>query len=379
MSEQENELVTCDGCGTRCEPDDIEYAVEASGSLYDLCENCANNTNYCHYCDERSWSNDLMYYNDVLVCEHCENIRVENERARRHQEPVNTIVQSQTSGKYIKHPILFGVELEVISDDDDIDGLPETCGQTDDSSITPDDSDYEYGIEIVTPILGGLAGENYIEDICEALDNNGARVNSTCGYHLHLDLSKQKEQARPEDVNNIKSLIAFYFAFEDCIIATQPYSRRINTYCNNIRGRINLKHLNSINNWEELEAFWYDIAPNNTETLDIVKSDKYHGSRYAGVNFHSLFYRGSLEIRYHTGTTQPQKVLHWVHLHQSILHYCLNTSYYSVSAVAQKAMLQIDFPKKLEMFFNEIQISPETKNYFITRINKFNNLNICVE
>lgn len=64
-------------------------------------------------------------------------------------------------------------------------------------------------------------------------------------------------------------------------------------------------------NLHQLSCLWYQQS--NT---DEARLQHYHNSRYHGVNFHSLFYRGTVEFRWFEATLHAGKV-------KSYVQYCL--------------------------------------------------------
>ena len=97
---------------------------------------------------------------------------------------------------------------------------------------------------------------------------------------------------------------------------------------------------------------------------------KYHDTRYFGVNLHSFFHAGHVEVRYHSGTINAVKILRWVNLHASVLDRIADGSI-SLAALltAQDALTMKD---KLTTFFSLLCLSDDEQQYFLARAAKFN-------
>jgi len=81
-------------------------------------------------------------------------------------------------------------------------------------------------------------------------------------------------------------------------------------YCIPLGDSFDLPDIEAVKNEEELLKLWYK----ETNT-----GGHYNDSRYHNVNFHSYWDRtGTIEIRSHGGTIDPNKILLWVKLHQKI-------------------------------------------------------------
>lgn len=127
--------------------------------------------------------------------------------------------------------------------------------------------------EIVVTYRKG--NESVVEKVCEALKPL-ARVNSTCGTHVHFDMRHKTES---EATTYGKRVARWINALRSIL----PRSRRENYYCS--------------------------AAINNV----------YGGSRYSFVNLHAYRKYGTLEIRGHSGTINAKKILNWIKLCDAIM------------------------------------------------------------
>jgi hypothetical protein len=98
---------------------------------------------------------------------------------------------------------------------------------------------------------------------------------------------------------------------------------------------------------------------------------KYNDLRYFGVNFHSIFYRGTLEIRYHCGTTNAQKILNWVSLHQQILDSVVTKEEVEIFGFIEEMKNCHSLSRKLNEMRKFLSLNSKTVNYMKERIGKF--------
>lgn len=144
--------------------------------------------------------------------------------------------------------------------------------------------------EIVSPILSDL---EEVEKICNIFPKMGARVNKTCGFHVHVDV-------RDLAFEKIQSVWYRYAKFEEALDLLHPISRREdnNNYCLSIKSTVSYFKNNNISftNKENLNSLLYQYA-----------IDKYYK-----LNICSVVDYGSLEFRQHDGTISFEEIKNWV-------------------------------------------------------------------
>ena len=90
-----------------------------------------------------------------------------------------------------------------------------------------------------------------LERVCKVLEECHAKVNRSCGTHVHMD-------ATGMDLNTWKNIYKNYARLEDVIDGFMPLSRRNNMYCRGFRDFTNFE--SSIDEAETLEdiarIFW---------------------------------------------------------------------------------------------------------------------------
>ena len=141
-----------------------------------------------------------------------------------------------------------------------------------DASLQPTRYGEGVGLEIVSPVLRGVEGEEAVKVVCEVLSRIGARVNRTCGLHVHISNEGLSPQRK-------RKLYAAYGAVEHHIDSFMPVSRR---------------------------------ASNNS-FLQSCRLASYGSTRYTKLNV-AMLERShpTVEFRQHSGTTEAGKILPWI-------------------------------------------------------------------
>lgn len=188
-----------------------------------------------------------------------------------------------------------------------------------------------------------------IDDFCKRLQKEKYSVDKSCGLHIHLGIK--------EEIEIIKKLYIFYSKYEDFFFKMLPKSRQKRSYCERIRETDNFsaKDVLKMENLDEFKKLYYETNFYNRQ-LD----SKYHDKRYCWTNFHSLFYRGTLEIRNHAGTISEEKIKQWITIHLALLNYLRKKSASEINALGKnkEEFLKV-FPKA-------------TQSYIQMRWDKFN-------
>lgn len=147
--------------------------------------------------------------------------------------------------------------------------------------------------EVVSPVLNGEQGLDSLKKLCAALAEIDARVNSTCGLHVHIGAASMTDAHYCRIVRNYQKL-------EMAIDSFMPNSRRANNgfYCGSLAG--------------------IDFSRCNT------KADIYnamHGNRYFKVNAVAYRRHKTIEFRQHSGTTNYEKISRWVKFLAKLVEY----------------------------------------------------------
>lgn len=155
------------------------------------------------------------------------------------------------------------------------------------------------GSEIVSPVLTGMDGIEQVKKVCIALNRAGAKINKSCGFHVHIG-------AADYQIQDFKNLLTSHVHLETSFDAIQPESRRgnQNTYCKNLSsvGRDIVSKIGASENFNQL-------------------SSVFGNGRYFKLNVQSFNRYGTVEFRHHSGTTTFSKVKNWILICARLVEY----------------------------------------------------------
>ena len=163
-----------------------------------------------------------------------------------------------------------------------------------DCSVNRTNTGLSKGLELVSPILKGDDGLDELQVVMNTLNNIGAKVDRTCGLHVHHDIQDY-------DVEHLISLFNLYFNYEPAINKMMPKSRRNQQYCKELDISM-LKRIQKANTIVTL--------------ADTV------GTRYYKLNVQSYIKYGTIEFRQHSGTVEFEKIEAWIISTHTMLNYC---------------------------------------------------------
>ena len=139
-----------------------------------------------------------------------------------------------------------------------------------------------YAVEVVSPICKYEDIET-IQQLVRELRRGGARVNDSCGIHIHVDASRHD----PKTLRNIVNIMA---SKEDLLYKALRVQIDREYYCQKADLRfledVNLKRPKSMS---EFETLWYNGSSR--------RGIHYDSTRYHALNLHSVFSKGTIEFR----------------------------------------------------------------------------------
>lgn len=157
------------------------------------------------------------------------------------------------------------------------------------------------GFELVSPILQGEAGLSELMKVCKVLNQCGAKVNRSCGTHVHIN-------ARNFTIEQWKRIYINYSRLERVIDGWMANSRRGNTnhYCQG---------------FSQIADFERKI--NQASSLNDIARSVITG-RYWKVNPQSYSVHNTCEFRQHAGTTNYVKLASWIRFLSNLVDYSEN-------------------------------------------------------
>ena len=190
-----------------------------------------------------------------------------------------------------------------------------------------------YKVEMVTPTLTYSQLPVLQECMCRVREA-GAKVNSSCGIHVHVDGANHNRQS-------LKNLIGLMYSKEDLLFKSlQVNEERAAEWCQKVREPM-LRQARTLSSDEtrdltELADIWYA----GFEDDDTNRDSHYNKSRYYALNLHSMFYRGTVEFRCFNSTLNPGLAAAYVNL-------CLAMS---AQAIAQRSTVMRKTHSDNELF-----------------------------
>ncbi len=178
------------------------------------------------------------------------------------------------------------------------------------------DSMDEYKVEFVTPPLG-YADIELLQNIIRKLRENGAKANSSCGIHIHINGASHNPAS-------LKKLVNFMIARQDLIYEALEIGNRGDRWCKKLNNNI-LKEMKSCKELtkDEAERIWYSAA--NDDYSYGIRHDHYNETRYHGVNLHSYFSKGTVEFRLFNSTLHAGKI-------KAYIQFCLAVSAWAITS-----------------------------------------------
>ena len=143
-----------------------------------------------------------------------------------------------------------------------------------------------------------------VQACIRALRKAGAKVNKSCGLHIHIDGANHTAKS-------LKNLAFTFRAKQDLIFKAVAPERKNNRYCAPLTDDLvdNIKKIKKLEDQTMKEAWYgtyYDWGRDSTA--------HYHCSRYHALNYHSLWYRGTVEFRLFNSTLHAGEVRAYINL-----------------------------------------------------------------
>lgn len=178
-----------------------------------------------------------------------------------------------------------------------------------DSSLVGNDTN-----EVVSPILQGNDGLNSLKSLCDSLNEIDARVNRSCGLHVHIGAANMSDEHYCRLVRNYQRL-------EPVIDSFMPLSRRANNsrWCHSLQG--------------------IDFS-NCTTKRDILRAMNY--DRYYKVNACAYDRHQTIEFRQHSGTTDYTKISMWIMFLARLVEYSVKNEITSCNSIDEIPFLNAE-------------------------------------
>ena len=150
------------------------------------------------------------------------------------------------------------------------------------------------GLELVSPILTGIEGIVAVRQALKALDDAGARTDTSCGFHLHVGAN---------GLNGVQltRIVELYAANHDAINLMVSPSRR----------NPNHQYASRLTTDRRYDAPRLDALRNATTQSELRQAANAF-ERYLSINLKAFAKHGTIEFRQHQGTVSGKKAEAWV-------------------------------------------------------------------
>lgn len=171
-------------------------------------------------------------------------------------------------------------------------------------------------LAIEITVLTRIASTDNLKKICSLLNRLGAKVNKSCGLHVHLDARHLTQKEVVKTAKKIGRALPV-------LASMVPLSRRTNSYCK------------------------LQVSPLNKD-------------RYCAVNLTAFRKYKTLEVRLHSGTTDFKKIILWVDILSTLAKSDLKRESFDIYDLSEK-----------------VRFKEETLEYMMQRISLFSPQQDC--
>lgn len=173
-----------------------------------------------------------------------------------------------------------------------------------------------YRVEFVTPPLN-YEDIELLQSIVRKLREGGAKTNSSCGIHIHVDGANHTPES-------LKRLVNFFTARQDLIYEALEIGTRADNWCRKYDNTL-IQAIRKEKNLTtgKLETIWYSSA--NSGYVGGVNHEHYNPTRYHGCNLHAFFTKGTVEFRLFNSTLHAGKI-------KAYIQFCLAVSAWAITS-----------------------------------------------
>jgi hypothetical protein len=340
----------CNDCGNTTHNDNSVNTQNGNS----ICEDCYSNDYFsCYSCGE-VYHDDDSNYCDSCENDFCEDCYSDSEHSCHNGgDSIDNSIKFLEGKKCKDMPFknFVGVEIEHITPNSvDFGDISDIANVGGDGSIDTDDNN-GYSYEVKTMPASGDKLIEVINRTTDFLKQNQAKVNKSCGLHIHIDSRNIYDKPIL-----LSRAFKTYYAFEDCLYLMLPVSRVNNSYCRPLAS--SYEKPISAKDKGKLLAQW-----NGRSTHEQSKGSRYHSFNVAALSSHH-----TIELRLHSGTVDSVKILNWIKINLYMFAYMHN---YNAKTIQEATKMGLS-KKKIDLFFKTVKLPKELQRYYWSRVLKFN-------
>ncbi len=340
----------------------------------DYCSNCDNCTDCCgcHYCEGCSQNTNQDVCGECENCESCGCVCGDEDPPPPEVpgvRPAPTPTRDSGNPIFTENSLRFwpgkpckanpskrfvSAEIEVATMPSNRDNTRRLMASWSGSIVSDGSLDGSMSFEINTAPASGSEYIRQMEAIFDHLKTGQATTSTNCGIHVHID-------ARDYTYYDMRRLLLLYAKIEPALYRIVAPSRRTNHYCVPCGPMYKEAIMKSASPKETKKNLYRAVyATTPSPELHKGKDDKegnragrhgatrrkYHScgtnvGRYAALNIHSWFYRGTVECRMHHGTVNRKGVQSWGIMWARLLDLALMMTERQIAALPEDAMLAL--------------------------------------
>lgn len=237
----------------------------------------------------------------------------------QHNGRTTTLVVDEQTAWLTNSTLTFGIEIECV-------GLTtsDAARALRDAGITCENNGYNHNTrptwkvvtdaslhsrngscEVVSPVLSGSDGLTEVRTVMKVLRDAGARINESCGMHIHIGVDQLTQGHQTRIIN---AYGAWQWAMTAWIL-----ERRVNSRWSALR---------SADTVARLATSWAQA----NDRRDFASSC----DRYYALNVASYHRHGTFEFRSHHGSLNGQNATAWIAMHLAFIDACKQVATYDV-------------------------------------------------
>lgn len=170
--------------------------------------------------------------------------------------------------------------------------------------------------EVVTPIMK-YDDLDDLQNVIRALRSAGAKVNSSCGIHVHIGADKH-------NAYTVTRLCNMMLKRQNLIYEALEIGARADRWCRKLNGKLVSEMQTAEKTKSSFEPVWYGAAnEGGSRRPALGYHSHYDPTRYHGINLHAWYTKGTIEFRLFNGTLHAGKI-------KAYVQFCLAMSTYAL-------------------------------------------------
>lgn len=179
--------------------------------------------------------------------------------------------------------------------------------------------------EMVTPVLK-YDDIELLQNVIRSLREAGAKVNDSCGIHVHVG-------ADQHNARSLKNLVNIMYSKQDILYrALKMHDARSEKWAKKLSPAVVDRFKNvKAGHISQARDAWYGDSSSHAR--------KYDQSRYHGLNLHSVYFTGTCEFRLFNSTTHSGRA-------KAYIQFCLAVSALAINSKSSRSTVTVSDNEK---------------------------------